>query len=138
MQAVFKIFEKEVYTARMPAGRPSKKSRPLLGGNITKARKEKGLTQLELAQLLGMTQQGVAYLEREATSLKVDQLAAIADALDTSVDFLLGRPAKVKRIGGPTGRGKRLFEAAAKLPRAQQDKVYDVLESFVKDHAKAS
>jgi len=122
----------------MPAGRPSQKSRPLLGGNIVKARKEKGLTQLELAQLLGMTQQGVAYLEREATSLKVDQLTSIADVLDTSVDFLLGRPSKVKRVGGPIGRGKRLFEAAAKLPRAQQEKVYDVLESFVKDHGKAS
>ena len=138
MQAVFKIFGNQVYSARMPAGRPSQKSRPLLGGNIAKARKEKGLTQLELAQLLGMTQQGVAYLEREATSLKVDQLTSIADVLDTSVDFLLGRPSKVKRVGGPIGRGKRLFEAAAKLPRAQQEKVYDVLESFVKDHGKAS
>ena len=134
MQAVFKIFEGGVYTADMPAGRPSKKTRPLLGENIAKARKEKGLTQLELAQLLGMTQQGVAYLEREATSLKVDQLTSIADALDTSIDFLLGRPSKTKRVGGPTGRGKRLFEAASKLPRLQQEKVYDVLESFVKDH----
>jgi len=137
MQAVFRIFENGVYTSRMPAGRPSQKSRPLLGGNIVKARKEKGLTQLELARLLGMTQQGVAYLEREATSLKVEQLTLIADALDTSVDFLLGRPATIKRVGGPTGRGKRLFEAAAKLPRSQQEKVYDVLESFVKDHGKA-
>ena len=138
MQAVFQKKENEVYTPRMPAGRPSKKSRPLLGGNIAKARNEKGLTQLELAQLLGMTQQGVAYLEREAISLKVDQLTAIADALDTSVDFLLGRPTTIKRIGGLTGRGKRLFEAAAQLPRSQQDKVYDVLESFVKDRSKSS
>ena len=98
MQAVFQIIENEVYTPAMPAGRPSKKSRPLLGGNITKARKEKGLTQLELAQLLGMTQQGVAYLEREATSLKVDQLAAIADAGTAHAAKASKRPANAARL----------------------------------------
>jgi transcriptional regulator with XRE-family HTH domain len=119
----------------MPAGRPPRKTRGALGQNIADARKQKGLTQLELAEILGLTQQGVAYMERSATSLKPEQLIAIAEALDTSTDFLLGRKTKQTRGSGPEGRGRRLFEAASKLPRSKREKVYDVLESFVKEHS---
>lgn len=135
MQAIFPFSADPRYNAAMPAGRPPRKPRATLGENIANARKQKGLTQLELAEILGLTQQGVAYMERSAASLKPEQLVAIANALDSSTDFLLGRTVKPARGAGPEGRGRRLFEAAAKLPRSQREKVYDVLESFVKDHS---
>ncbi len=41
-----------------------------------------------------------------------------------------------KRRGtGPTGKMRRLFDAASKLPRGQQDKIASVLEAFIAHHA---
>jgi hypothetical protein len=38
-------------------------------------------------------------------------------------------------IAGPTGRMRRQFEAASKLPRSQQEKIAAVIESFVNQHS---
>jgi len=48
------------------------------------------------------------------------------------VDELPGETEKKRRAdAGPTGRMRRLFEAASKLPRSQQEKIAAVLEAFV-------
>jgi hypothetical protein len=54
--------------------------------------------------------------------------------LNAPVDELLGQPAKPSR-GGPTGKMRRLFEAASKLPRTQQEKILAILQPFVREHA---
>jgi len=57
----------------------------------------------------------------------------MAQALGVSVDELLGEMEKEKRAGaGPAGRTRRLFEAASKLPRSQQEKIAAALEAFVR------
>jgi len=41
-----------------------------------------------------------------------------------------------KRRGtGPTGKMRRLFEAASQLPRSQQEKITALLEPFIAHHA---
>ena len=57
-------------------------------------------------------------------------------SLGVSVDELLGETDKKRRAGaGPTGRMRRLFEAASKLPRSQQEKIAAVIEAFVNQHS---
>jgi len=52
------------------------------------------------------------------------------------VDELLGETDKKRRAGaGPTGRMRRMFEAASKLPRSQQEKIAAVIEAFVNQHS---
>ena len=70
-----------------------------------------------------------------ASSLRPDQLLKVADALNVSVEDLVGTNGKKKRGAGPTGRMRQLFEAASRLPRSQQQKIAAVVEAFVAQHA---
>ena len=125
------------YTDDMPPGRPASKPRPILGTQISLARKEKGLTQQELADKLNVTQRVITYWEREPVALKPEQLSTLADALDVSTDFLLGREKTKGRGNGPKGKAKHIFEAVSKLPRTQQEKIFDLLEPFISAHTRS-
>ena len=81
MQGLSPIFKRDGYIERMPAGRPAAKPRPVLGEQIAKARREKNLTQKDLADMLEVTQRVITYWEREPVALKPEQLSALADAL---------------------------------------------------------
>ena len=59
----------------------------------------------------------------------------MARAMGVSVDELLGETEKKRRAGAwPTGRMRRLFEVASKLPRSQQEKIAAVIEGLVNHH----
>jgi len=60
-----------------------------------------------------------------------DQLLKVAEALNVSVEDLVGTNGNKKRGTGPTGRMRQLFEAASKLTRSQQQKIAAVLEAFI-------
>lgn len=60
-----------------------------VGENIKKFRKLKGLTQKELAEKLGITQQSVAQYERTNKLPKLETLLYIANALDITLNGLL-------------------------------------------------
>jgi len=118
----------------MPAGRPPSRKRTPLGQHIADARLHAGLTQTELASRVGVSQRVIAYWEREAVSLRPDQIDALADALTITADDLLGRQSSRPRGPGPVGRAKRLFDSISRLPRHQQEKIISILEPFVREH----
>ena len=72
-----------------------------IGANLKKCRMAQGLTQEDLAQRLHVTRQTVSSWERNNSHPDLDQLAAIAAALDTEVTVLLYGPEKPIR---PTRR----------------------------------
>jgi transcriptional regulator with XRE-family HTH domain len=115
----------------MPAGRPAKSRRPSFGERLALARQQSGLTQEQLAKKLGTTQRVITYWEREQVALRADQLAALADALGVSGDFLIGREEPKRRGNGPVGRARRAFETLSRLPRHQQQRIIDVVEALV-------
>jgi transcriptional regulator with XRE-family HTH domain len=119
----------------MARGRPTKSPRTHFGERLYRVRTEKGLSQKHVADKLGLTQPAYADWERHTTALKPEQLAALADILDTSVDYLLGRKTGPQRKGGPVGRARRLFEDISKLPRNQQEKIAAVVEAFVAQYS---
>jgi transcriptional regulator with XRE-family HTH domain len=138
MQAVSDNSKTDVYHGGMsPAGRPATKDRTELGSRIAEARQTAGLTQQELADKLGVTQRVIAYWEREAVSIRADQIDALSSALKITADDLLGRKAAKARGAGPASKTRRLFEAVSKMPRHQQDKIVAILEPFVAQHMKA-
>jgi transcriptional regulator with XRE-family HTH domain len=138
MQAVSYIQPNGIYSWDMRQGRPAQTKRPALGERIAHARQQAGLTQAQLAQKLSTTQRVVTYWEREAVSLKPEQLAALAVALDVSADVLLGLSSAKQRGTGPVGKARRLFDAISRLPRHQQEKIITILEPFVREHVKAA
>src|SRR5690606_13263387 len=77
-----------------------------IGTLIRDARKHRGLTQTQLADLLGTSQSAVNRIERGAQNLSVDMLNRISEALDSEF-VTLGKPAAVHlRVhGGATLSG---------------------------------
>lgn len=70
--------------------------RNIIGARVTQARKKRGMKQIELLaklQLLGidMSVPSLSLLEGQKRSVTDIELSAIADVLEVSVDWLLGR-----------------------------------------------
>jgi transcriptional regulator with XRE-family HTH domain len=112
-----------------------KKDRPPLGLRLTELREAAGLTQIQLAGRIGVHPSNIGFWELSGTPPRGEVLPKMAHALGVSVDELLGiTPPKPKRQAAK-GRLQNVFEAAAKLPRRQQEKVAEFVGAFVKQHA---
>lgn len=62
--------------------------------HIRELRKEKGLSQEEIARLLTCSQRVYSNYERGEANIPLDILCKLADFHDVSVDYLLGRTEK--------------------------------------------
>jgi transcriptional regulator with XRE-family HTH domain len=138
MQALSVITENPRYVTGMTIGRPTERKRTAFGQRLVAAREALGLSQTELAQRLGLTQRALCWWEREPVALRPEQLAALGDALQVSVDDLLGRAPGKRRAAGPSGKARRAFEAVGSLPRHQQQKVVEVVEALVTQYGSHS
>jgi len=128
--------EISTYNQDVMAGRPTTKAAPIFGQRLSAVRKARGITQRELADLLGTTREMVDYYERPAINPALEVVRGCAKALGVPVIELFGSEdnennGRKKRGSGPTGRMRQLFEAASKLSRSQQQKIAAVLEAFV-------
>ncbi|MBT1278919.1 helix-turn-helix transcriptional regulator [Thermoanaerobacter sp. CM-CNRG TB177] len=63
----------------------------MLGERIRKARLAKGLTQKQLAEMLNITDATVNRYEKGIRKPDPEMLKAIADVLNVSIDYLLGK-----------------------------------------------
>ncbi|MFA5265470.1 MAG: helix-turn-helix transcriptional regulator [Opitutaceae bacterium] len=97
-------------------------------------REKTGISQRELARQIGERQSNVSFWELTGTLPRSDKLAPIAQALGVTVEELLGAP-KPKASGKPAGKAQQLFAAVSKLPRRQQEKIFDILRPFVREQA---
>ena len=97
-------------------------------------REAKGISLRELARQIGEDSSNVSFWERKGTLPRSNVLIPIAKALGVTVEELLGEE-KPRRVVSPGGRARQLFEAVSKMPRRQQEKILDILEPFVKQHA---
>lgn len=61
----------------------------LLGIKIKEIRQNRGLTQDSLAELVGCNTSHISNVENNHTKVSLNVLLAIANALDTSIDYLL-------------------------------------------------
>ena len=95
-----------------------------IGNRISKYRKEKGLTQEELAAKLGVSSQAVSKWENDASCPDISLLAQLCKNLGISTDELLtGNNNEVKLV--PVEQRKSLDELTlrVKVNSAQGDKV---------------
>ena len=116
-------------------GRPSQRPRPEYGHHLARLREAAGLTQAQLAQRLGIHQSNIAFWERCDKPPRGEVLPQMAAALGVSIDELLGVTTPKPKRQAAKGRLHRVFEEAAKLPCRQQDKIVDVVEALVAQHA---
>lgn len=117
------------YDLRMPQRAP--KSRPPQGARLADLRRAAGLTQVELAKLLGETQQNITFWEHSDKPPRSEILPKLAKVLGVSVEQLLGISPLADRRPGPVGKTQKAFEEVARLPRSQQDKIVEIVEALV-------
>ncbi|MBF0548536.1 MAG: helix-turn-helix transcriptional regulator [Candidatus Riflebacteria bacterium] len=120
---------KRVYNFLM--ARPLTKPRAKQGERLLKLRLEAGLSQVELAELIGEPQQNVAYWERSEKPPRSDSLPRIAKALGVKVEDILNLETEIPKKNGPTGRLQKIFEEVSELPRGQQQKIIEFVSAFV-------
>ncbi|MBE7012304.1 MAG: helix-turn-helix transcriptional regulator [Ruminococcaceae bacterium] len=59
--------------------------------NIKKLRIDKGLSQQQLADIIGVSQQSINKYENHNVEPNIETLSLLADYFETSVDFIIGR-----------------------------------------------
>ena len=101
-----------------------------VGKRIAQARRKLGLTQVELAKELGVSQQVITFWEREAPAPRAEMLAQLTQILGVSSDELLGIGDQAKRRG-PTSRLETCFERVAGLPRRKREQIIGVVETLL-------
>ncbi|HXE04809.1 MAG TPA: helix-turn-helix domain-containing protein [Bryobacteraceae bacterium] len=103
-----------------------------LGLRIAQLRKERGWTQQELADKLGIAQQTLAHYEVARIRLPASTLPQLATLFMTSVDELVGH-AQQKQAGkrGPLPKWQQQIEAIAQLPKTQQRFVTQMLDTVL-------
>jgi transcriptional regulator with XRE-family HTH domain len=138
MQAICSISTYGEYDLPMQTGRPSNRPRPAFGTRLHQLREQKGLSQAQLAQHLGISTRAYAFWEREPVSLKPDQLRRLAEVLGVTSDSLLGKQDAPARKGGPVGKTRLIFEEVSRLPHHQQRKIVEVVQALVAQNAAAA
>jgi len=101
-----------------------------LGARIAASRKDSGITQVQLAQTMGVSQQTVASWEVGRRGVPVSNLPLLARTLGLSVETLIGEKATPAKRG-PTPKMQQQIERLSRLPQAKQRVVMEMLEGFL-------
>ena len=104
----------------------------LLGSRVAQLRKDHGLTQVQLAEALDISQQMVASYEVGRRRIPVSMLQSLAKALSVDIDALLGDDsAKARAKRGPVPTLARHMERISELPKTQQKFVMQMIETVL-------
>lgn len=103
-----------------------------LGERIANLRKANDITQAQLAEVLGVSQQTIQAYEVGRRRIPVSALPAVARLLAVPMDELFGatnQSARGKR--GPTSQLERSMERISELPKQKQRFVMEMLEAVL-------
>lgn len=106
-----------------------------LGHNIARLRKEQQLTQVQLAQVLGISQQYMQAFEAGRRKVPSSMLPILADVLSVSVEELIGVAPVNGKKRGPAPRLLRQIEQISQLPKSKQKFVSDMLDTVIQGNA---
>jgi transcriptional regulator with XRE-family HTH domain len=103
-----------------------------LGARIAALRKAQGITQVDLAQALGVSQQTINSYETGRRRVPVSTLPPLARTLGVSIEELIGEPpSTATRKRGPTPKLMQQVERIQQLPRAQQRFIMRMLDTML-------
>lgn len=107
-----------------------------LGKRIAEQRKALGITQVQLAEELGIAQQTMAHYEGGVSRIAVETLAQLAETLQTTVEELIGT--RTKRSAGKRGPAPKIqqqLEQIGRLPVAKQRAIAQMLDAMLQQHS---
>ena len=108
----------------------------LLGKRTAKLRKEMGLTQVQLAEALGISQQLMAAYEAGARKTPASMIPKLAKIFAVPLEQLMGMeqlPAK----RGPVSTLQQQIEQITLMPRAKQKFIIEMLDALIQQQRSA-
>ena len=100
----------------------------VVGKRIQKLRQQKGFTQQQFSEMVGISTNYLSDLERGVSSPRMDKLVAIINALGCSADEVFADVLE----NGYQVRASRLTDELATLPPQEQDWAFAILEAFIR------
>lgn len=111
--------------------------RSKIGEKIACLRRERGISQVQLAEKTGLTARMVSFYERETDDIPPIRLEKIAKVLGTTVDELLNGQAK--RINLEVNKAfLRRLELAKSLPAQKQKILSDMIDEMLRNQPRKS
>lgn len=104
---------------------------------LIRLRKLAGLTQVDVANTLGISQGTYAHYERGFRRIPLERIPRIAEALNTNEEDLLGLERKNAKRGPASGLERR-FEKIQSLPAKEQRFVIEMIDRVLGESVKAS
>ena len=109
-----------------------------LGQRIAVQRKTQDITQVELAERLGISQQAMNSFEKGRRRVPVSLLPLIAQTLETTLDALVAHDATpataAPKKRGPQKKIRQQLELIESPPLAKQRAIAQVLDSVIAAH----
>lgn len=108
-----------------------------VGERLRALRHEQELSQGQLAAMLGIPPTNISAIERGVRGLSLQHLAKIARALDVPAGAILDDK-HTKPSPKTTTQIPRRFERVRKLPRTKRRILYEIIDSFLEKHERAT
>ncbi len=102
-----------------------------LGERVMQLRKARNITQVQLAEALGVSQQAVQSYEVGRRRIPVCTLRLLVKTLSVSLDELMAEGEHAPRKRGPVPQVQRQLERISALPKPKQRAVMDVIEALL-------
>lgn len=103
-----------------------------IGQRLARLRKERGYTQVELAEKTGTRQVLISAYETDRAALSAEMAVRFALALEVSTDELLHPNVKKRSTAKPSLKVMRRLEQIEKLPENKQAFVLSALDSILR------
>ena len=103
-----------------------------IGQRLARLRKERGYTQVELAEKIGTRQALITAYETDRRALSAEMAVRFAVALEVSTDELLHPNVKKKSTAKPSLKVMRRLEQIEKLPENKQSFILSALDSMLR------
>jgi len=107
-----------------------------LGKRVAEQRKELGLTQMQLAQTLKISQQLIAAYESGSRKIPASMLPMLARLFAVPLEQLTGME-KLPTKRGPASVMQRQFEQISLMPRARQKFITEMIDALIKQQQAA-
>jgi len=114
------------------AQKQQKPQEETLGQRLARLRRERGLTQVELAARIGVVQPVLSDYERGALRLHGQLIVKLTEILSVSAEELLGLSKPSSNGGIRNRRLLRRFQEIEKLPKRDQQALFRTIDAFLK------
>jgi len=101
-----------------------------IGSTITRLRKERGLSREDLGTNAGTSGAVIGRYERNEITPSVEIANKIAQALDASLDYLVGNNSVIVKDKKILER----IEAIANMPTNEQNQIFNVIDALLRDY----